>query len=78
MISEFALALAKKGTMTDLANVLHAYPSYSWAVQLMAAEVYSGKLASLYRSIASSALGKLLGTVLGRLLRPAPGALPKP
>ena len=51
MISEFALALAKKGTMTDLANVLHAYPSYSWAVQLMAAEVYSGSLAKLYRQV---------------------------
>ena len=39
-------------TLTDLANVLRPYPSYSWVVTLMAADVYSGKLASLYKSIA--------------------------
>ena len=38
-------------TMTDLANTLHAYPSYSWAVQLMAADVYASKVAGLYRAV---------------------------
>jgi len=31
--------------------VLHAYPSYSWAVQLMAADVYVAPLAAAYRSV---------------------------
>jgi len=62
MISEFSVAVAKKLTLTDLANVLHAYPSYSWAVHLMAADVYTTKLSNLYKSIAGPlrALGGLL------------------
>lgn len=70
MISEFAIALAKKLTMTDLANVLHAYPSYSWAVQLMAADVYTGKLSRLYKSI-SGPLKRVGGLLRRRSRKPS-------
>jgi hypothetical protein len=51
IVSELSLGLHKGATLTDLASTIHPYPSYSWALQLMAADVYSSKLAKLYKAI---------------------------
>mmetsp|Transcript_56990 Transcript_56990/g.94290 ORF Transcript_56990/g.94290 Transcript_56990/m.94290 type:complete len:308 (+) Transcript_56990:1-924(+) len=71
MISEFAVALKKKLTLTDLANALHPYPSYSWVVQLMAAEVYTDSLSKLYVSLVAPLKG--IRTLFRRLLRSTSG-----
>jgi hypothetical protein len=38
-ITEFVLALQHKWKVSDLAGTIHAYPTYSSAVQQLAAEV---------------------------------------
>ena len=40
MISEIAVAMKAKMKFQDLAKVIHPYPSYSIALQLLAAQVY--------------------------------------
>ena len=40
MISEIAVAMKAKMKFIDLAKVIHPYPSYSIALQLLAAKVY--------------------------------------
>lgn len=44
LISEIAVARESNLTFDKLSTVMHAYPSYSIAMQQMAAEVYYGKL----------------------------------
>jgi len=45
MISEIAVAMKTKLKLNELATVMHAYPTYSFALQALAAEVYYEKLA---------------------------------
>jgi pyruvate/2-oxoglutarate dehydrogenase complex dihydrolipoamide dehydrogenase (E3) component len=44
LISEIAVARESKLPFDKLSTVMHAYPSYSIAIQQMAAEVYYDKL----------------------------------
>lgn len=44
LISEINVAMASKTKLSDLASVIHAYPSYSIALQQLAADVYYDKL----------------------------------
>ncbi|TAK33306.1 MAG: hypothetical protein EPO40_00525 [Myxococcaceae bacterium] len=52
MIGEFALAVQRRLTLADLAATIHAYPTWSMAVQQLASEV---------------AVGDFLGSTSGRL-----------
>lgn len=44
MISEIAVAMKTNLKLDQLATVMHAYPTYSFALQALAAEVYYEKL----------------------------------
>jgi len=44
MVSEIGVAMKTKLSFDMLATVMHTYPSYSFALQAMAAEVYYSKL----------------------------------
>jgi len=44
MISEISVAIKAKMKFDTLATVMHSYPSYSFALQAMAAELYYDKL----------------------------------
>lgn len=52
MIGEFALAVQRRLTLADLAATIHAYPTWSMAVQQLAPEV---------------AVNDFLGSTSGRL-----------
>lgn len=47
MIAEISVAMKTNLTFDMLATVMHTYPSYSFALQSMAAEVYYNKLLKL-------------------------------
>ena len=49
MIGEIAVALASKMKVSALGNVMHAYPSLSWGIQLSALEVYSESMGPLVK-----------------------------
>jgi len=49
MIAEMSVAMKTDLSFDMLATVMHTYPSYSFALQSMAAEVYYGKLLKLKR-----------------------------
>lgn len=44
MVSEISVAMAGGVKLPELASIVHAYPSYSIAIQQMAAEVYYKQL----------------------------------
>ena len=44
MISEIAVAMKTNLKLDQLATVMHAYPTYSFALQVLAAEIYYEKL----------------------------------
>ena len=47
MIAEMSVAMKTNLSFDMLATVMHTYPSYSFALQSMAAEVYYEKLLKL-------------------------------
>ena len=47
MISEINVAIQAKLPFPDLAKVMHPYPSYAFALQVMAADLYYEKTMKL-------------------------------
>ena len=47
MISEIGVVMKSKMKFDTLATVMHSYPSFAFALQVMAAEVYYAKLGKL-------------------------------
>jgi pyruvate/2-oxoglutarate dehydrogenase complex dihydrolipoamide dehydrogenase (E3) component len=58
MSGEMSLAIARRLRVGDIATAVHAYPTYSTALQQMAGEAASAQWAS---SLAGRAIGRLLG-----------------